>query len=60
MKNKMKSILFIITLSLFSCTLNAGEWVNMFDGKTLDGWKVNTENPKTFSVVDGTIKVFGP
>ena len=56
----MKSILFIITLSLFSCTLNAGEWVNMFDGKTLDGWKVNTENPKTFSVVDGTIKVFGP
>ena len=60
MKNKMKSILFIITLSLLSCTLNAGEWVNMFDGKTLDGWKVNTENPKTFSVVDGTIKVFGP
>ena len=54
----MKSILFIITLSLLSCTLNAGEWVNMFDGKTLDGWKVNTENPKTFSVVDGTIKVF--
>ena len=49
MKNKMKSILFIITLSLLSCTLNAGEWVNMFDGKTLDGWKVNTENPKTFT-----------
>ena len=60
MKNKIKSIFYIITLSFLSCTLNAGEWVNMFDGKTLDGWKVNTENPKTFSVVDGTIKVFGP
>ena len=56
MKNKIKSIFYIITLSFLSCTLNAGEWVNMFDGKTLDGWKVNTENPKTFSVVDGTIK----
>ena len=60
MKNKIKSIFYIITLSFLSCTLNAGEWVNMFDGKTLEGWKVNTENPKTFSVVDGTIKVFGP
>ena len=32
----------------------------MFDGKSLDGWKVNTENPQTFSVEDGAIKVFGP
>ena len=32
----------------------------MFDGKTLDGWKVNAENPATFSVEDGAIKVFGP
>lgn len=32
----------------------------MFDGKSLKGWKVNTENPKTFSVEGGAIKVFGP
>ena len=29
----------------------------MFDGKTLKGWKVNSENPQTFSVEDGAIKV---
>ena len=23
----------------------AGDWLTMFDGKTLDGWKVNIENP---------------
>jgi hypothetical protein len=38
----------------------AGDWVTMFDGKTLDGWKVNIENPKSFSVEDGVIKVAGP
>ena len=31
----------------------------MFDGKTLKGWKVNSENPATFSVEDGAIKVKG-
>lgn len=34
-------------------------WVKLFDGKSLDGWKVG-ENAATFSVVDGAIKVFGP
>ncbi|MGB0645287.1 MAG: family 16 glycoside hydrolase, partial [Akkermansiaceae bacterium] len=38
----------------------AGEWIQMFDGKTLKGWKVNSENPQTFSVEDGAIKVEGP
>ena len=38
----------------------AGDWVDMFDGKSLEGWKVNTENPETFSVEDGAIKVAGP
>lgn len=32
----------------------------LFDGKTLDGWKISEENPKTFSVVDGCIQAFGP
>jgi hypothetical protein len=34
-------------------------WVSLFDGKTLDGWKVG-ENAATFSVVDGVLQVFGP
>ncbi len=35
------------------------DWVTIFDGKTLDGWKA-AENPATFSVKDGAIVVFGP
>lgn len=38
----------------------SGEWTDMFDGKTLKGWKVNEENPDSFKVEDGAIKVFGP
>ncbi len=34
-------------------------WVSLFDGKTLNGWKVN-ENKDTFSVVNGAIQVKGP
>lgn len=41
---------------LCSTTLAAaGEWVEMFDGKTLNGWKVSAECPESFSVVDGAI-----
>jgi len=59
---KILSPKFLATAALiFSAPLSlAGDWVDMFDGKTLKGWKVNAENPKTFSVVDGTIKVDGP
>lgn len=35
------------------------EWISLFNGKNLYGWKVG-ENTATFSVVDGTIKVSGP
>jgi hypothetical protein len=34
-------------------------WVSLFDGKTLNGWKVG-ENASTFSVQDGVIVVNGP
>jgi hypothetical protein len=53
---KLITIILAVTAS-FSF---AGEWIKMFDGKTLKGWKVNSENPKTFSVEDGAIKVEGP
>ena len=35
------------------------DWISLFDGKSLDGWKAS-ENPKTFSVEDGKIVVHGP
>jgi hypothetical protein len=34
-------------------------WISLFDGKTLDGWKVG-ENPDGFKVKDGVIVVHGP
>ncbi|GAB3781309.1 DUF1080 domain-containing protein [Spirosoma horti] len=38
----------------------ANGWVSIFDGKTLNGWKVTEESPETFSVQDGAIVVAGP
>jgi hypothetical protein len=37
----------------------AAGWVSLFDGKTLDGWKVG-ENAASFSVADGAIVINGP
>lgn len=38
---------------------NESGWISLFDGKSLEGWKVN-ENHQTFSVEEGKIVVFGP
>ncbi len=58
----MKNAIFTLALFLaFSFTSSAqrGEWVELFNGKNLEGWKIS-ENPASFSVVDGTIKIDGP
>jgi hypothetical protein len=38
--------------------LPADGWISLFDGKTLNGWKVS-EHPGTFTVADGSIIAFG-
>ncbi len=53
------SLLLTYVSAPFSQTQPAKGWVNLFDGKTLNGWKA-AENPATFSVQDGAIVVFGP
>lgn len=54
---------FVFSLVLFSFTLTAfgqsGEWIELFNGKNLDGWKIS-ENTSSFSVVDNAIKIDGP
>jgi len=60
MISKPTLILSFMTAALLSPLAQAGDWISMFDGETLEGWKVSTENPGTFSVEDGAIKVFGP
>lgn len=60
----MKKLLWLFFIPvLFSYTrakhqVPKEEWYNLFDGKTLNGWKVG-DNAATFSVKDGEIAVHG-
>lgn len=51
--------LFLISCSNLSRKNKAGAWINLFDGKSLNGWKAS-ENPGTFKVENGSIVVEGP
>jgi hypothetical protein len=57
----MKQYLALFALLFFSIPLSAqtGEWIELFNGKDLDGWKVS-ENSASFVVENGMIKVAGP
>ncbi|RIW16425.1 DUF1080 domain-containing protein [Algoriphagus lacus] len=55
---KLIALLVLFSIS-FAAFPQKGKWVELFNGKNLDGWKIS-ENPASFSVVDGTIKVDGP
>ena len=48
---------FTLVFCLFAtANTHADDWVSLFDGKTLAGWKANTA-PESFSVEDGSIRV---
>ena len=57
----MKQYLAVIAFLLFTIPLSAqtGEWIELFNGKNLDGWKIS-ENSTSFAIEDGVIKVAGP
>lgn len=58
---KKSVLLFTIVIACFSFSseqLNKKRWVSLFDGKTLNGWKVGA-NSQTFKVEDGMIVVNG-
>ncbi len=52
------STALLVALLGFTIEPPADEWVSLFDGKSLNNWKVG-EHPATFSVADGAIVVFG-
>ncbi|MCC6287783.1 MAG: DUF1080 domain-containing protein [Chitinophagaceae bacterium] len=63
-----KNIFFIAAIILLAACSNkkingskssnaSGEWISLYDGKSLDGWK-ESEGP-SFSIEDGAIKVAG-
>lgn len=54
---RITAILFSVVF-LLSATNKKPKWVSLFDGKTLNGWKVGA-NPETFKVEDGAIVVNG-
>ncbi len=62
MKHLNLTLLFTAVFCLFlsSTTFSQSKkgWISLFDGKSLDGWKVG-ENASTFSVEDGLLKVAG-
>lgn len=59
----MRNIIAIAAFAILCCCSfrpkNSAGWISLFDGKSLNGWKVGA-NANTFSVVDGMIKVNGP
>ncbi len=58
MKNAIVTLALFLAFS-FTSSAQKGKWVELFNGKNLEGWKIS-ENPSSFSVVDGTIKIDGP
>lgn len=46
--------LFILSISTLLVSGQAGEWVDLFDGKTLDGWSIKS-GTCTYHVEDGAI-----
>ncbi|WP_114748362.1 3-keto-disaccharide hydrolase [Pleomorphovibrio marinus] len=60
----MKKIFLIGLMTIFAVSAFAQKkdkegWYTLFDGKSLKGWKAS-ENPSSFQVVDGAIKIDGP
>lgn len=49
--------LLALALPAFAAESN-NDWIALFDGKSLDGWKAN-ENPQTFSLQEGKLVVKG-
>ena len=47
-----------LSVVLLSSAAMAGDWVTLFDGTSLDGWRA-AENPKAFTVKDETLVVNG-
>ncbi len=60
MKKNAPFLIVLISLLAFRYTENvSSEWVSLFDGQSLNGWKVG-DHASTFSVKDGQIVVNGP
>ncbi|MCA9425703.1 MAG: DUF1080 domain-containing protein, partial [Candidatus Omnitrophica bacterium] len=48
-----------IVTGAFAAGDSDGGWISLFDGKSLDGWKVSEDHPDSFRVEDGQIVANG-
>jgi hypothetical protein len=57
----VRGVASLVMLFGWAASLSAAEegFVSLFDGKSLDGWKIN-ESPDSWSVKDGVITAKGP
>jgi hypothetical protein len=55
---RLSCLVFFIVLSSAATAPAKKKWISLFDGKTLNGWKVGA-NAETFKVEDGAIVVNG-
>jgi hypothetical protein len=53
------ALLFVQCNSSKKASVEKG-WISLFDGKTMNNWKVTAENPSTFRVDSGMIIANGP
>lgn len=48
------ALLLAAPAAAYALSDDSGDWISLFDGKSLDGWKAN-EHEDTFKVADGQI-----
>lgn len=62
--SQLKTSLVAIGMSLFVLTTckaeESGDFIPLFNGKNLDGWRASEENPESWKVVDGMLVCDGP
>ena len=51
--------LLLVAIFALPAVADHHQWHSLFDGRTLMGWQSNPENPTSFAVEDGAIKVAG-
>jgi hypothetical protein len=61
----MKKTLILFAILLCATPLLTAQktkkgWISLWNGQNFDGWKANEDNPATFSIENGSIKIDGP
>lgn len=52
----MRFAVVILLSALFAPTTSADDWVSLFNGRDLSGWRANND-PESFTVADGALRV---